>query len=86
MKIYKEKNMSEQTFVLEEVSFYECSLKDCDLFYSGGDFEMVNTKMDNCRMHFRGAAKNTVGLMQMLRMLPGPIQLPPQTSSQAAPN
>ena len=81
MKIYKDKNLSEQTFVIEDCSFFDCTLKDCDLFYSGGDFEIINLKMDNCRLHFRGAAKNAIGLMQLLRMLPGPIQLQPQPQS-----
>ena len=81
MKIYKDKNLSEQTFVLEEVCFFDCTLKDCDLFYSGGDIGIVNLKLDGCRIHFRGEAKNTVALMQILRMIPGPIQLPPQAQS-----
>ena len=50
MKIYKDKKISEQTFELEEVALHDCQLKDCDIFYSGGDFELVNTTMDNCRM------------------------------------
>lgn len=81
MRIYKDKNISEQTFVLEEVSFFDCTLKDCDLFYSGGDFEIVNLKLDGCRVHFRGPAKNTQMLMMTLRMLPAPVQLPPQATS-----
>jgi hypothetical protein len=81
MRIYKDKNISDQTFVMEESVFVDCTLKNCDLFYSGGDFEVVNVKLDGSRIHFRGAAKSTVALMQMLRMIPGPIQLPPQTQS-----
>ena len=81
MKIHKDKNISDQTFVLEENVFFDCTLKNCDLFYSGGDVEIVNLKLDNTRIHFQGAAKNTIGLMQLLRMIPGPIQLPPQVQS-----
>lgn len=81
MKIYRDKNLSEQIFELEEACFFDCSLKDCDLFYSGGDFEIVNLKMENCRVHFRGLAKNMIALMQTMRMIPGPIQLPPQAQS-----
>lgn len=81
MKIYKDKNISEQTFVLEETAFVDCTLKDCDLFYSGGDFEFVNLKLDNSRIHFRGGAKNTQLLMVTLGMLKAPLQLPPQTTT-----
>lgn len=84
MKVYKDKTMSEQTFVLEEATFYDCTLKDCDLFYSGGDFEMVSVKLDNCRIHFRGAAKNTQLLMMTAGMLKNQLQLPPQTTTQKA--
>jgi hypothetical protein len=88
VKIHRDKNISDQTFVLEENVFIDCTLKDCDLFYSGGDVEIVNVKLDNSRVHFRGEAKNTMALMQTLRMISGPVQLPPQTttSSQKPPN
>jgi hypothetical protein len=71
MKIYKDKTMSEQTFILEEVALFDCVLKDCDVFYSGGDFEFVNLKLENTRFHFRGAAKQTQILFQSLGMIPG---------------
>jgi hypothetical protein len=78
MKIYKDKVMSEQTFVLEESAFVDCTLKNCDVFYSGGDFEFVNLKLDNTRFHFRGAAKQTQILFQTLGMIPGASQVSSQ--------
>lgn len=81
MKVHRDKNISDQTFVLEEVCFFDCTLKNCDLFYSGGDFGIVNLTLDGCRVHFRGAAKTTVALMQTLRMIPGPVQMPQQAKS-----
>jgi hypothetical protein len=81
MKIYRDKTISDQTFVLEDTSFYDCTLKNCDLFFSGGDVEISNVKLDGSRLHFRGAAKNTTSLMVVLRMIPGPTQLPPQVQS-----
>ena len=86
VKVFQGKNYHEESFSLDDCVFIDCVLKNCDLFYAGGDFELVNTNLDNCRVHFRGAAKNTVGIMQMLRMVPGPIQLPPQTQSPKQPN
>jgi len=70
--------------VLEEVAFINCTLTDCDLYYSGGDFDLVNTKIDACRFHWRGHAKNTATLMQMMQMsaqqtTPPGFQTPPGT-------
>jgi hypothetical protein len=88
MKIYRDKSISEQTFVLEEVAFFDCTLKDCDIFYSGGDFEFVNLKLDNTRFHFHGAAKQTQILFQSLGMIPGASRVSSQAgmSSQKPPN
>jgi len=87
MKIYEDKNLSDQTFVLEESVFIRCSLKNCDLFYSGGDVEFVELRLDNCRFHFRGPAKNTQMLYQLLGMLRDPSQIPaPAMMSSPKPN
>jgi hypothetical protein len=87
MRIYEDKNMTDQTFVLEESVFMRCVLKNCDLFYSGGDFEFVELKLDNCRFHFRGPAKNAQMLYMTLGMLRDPSQLPPQgTMTSQRPN
>lgn len=81
MKIYRNKTLSDQTFVLEETCFFDCTLKNCDLFFSGGDVVISNLTLDGSRLHFQGAAKNTTSLMVLLRMLPGPTQLPHQVQS-----
>jgi hypothetical protein len=81
VKIYRDKNMSDQVFEIEESYFFDCTLKNCDLLYSGGDFQIVNLTLVDCRVHFRGPAKSTVALLQLLRMIPGPIQLPAQAQS-----
>ena len=88
MKIYKDKNLTEQVFVLEESVFNDCLLKDCDLFYSGGDFEFVNLKLDNCRFHWQGAAKSCALLFQTIGMFREQSKVPPQVSmsSQKPPN
>jgi hypothetical protein len=49
MTKYEGKNLTKAAFVVEECFFLNCELHDCDLFYSGGDFEMVNVKVDKCR-------------------------------------
>jgi hypothetical protein len=69
MKIYKNQTLEKEVIVLEEVSLIDCTLKDCDVFYSGGDAEYQNLKLDNTRFHWRGAAQKTVQTLASFGML-----------------
>ena len=74
---YEGQTFEKQSFVVEESFFVNCVLRDCDLFYSGGDFEWLNMRLENSRWHFRGPALKTMQLMQIQGMLKQP-QTPPQ--------
>lgn len=69
MQTYKDENFQGRSFTLEEVTFIKCTLADCDLYYNGGDFEWIETRFDNCRFHWRGPAKNTLAMAQVLGMI-----------------
>ena len=69
MQTLKDQKFENQSFVLDEVCFINCVLKNCDLYYSGGDFEWINTNMESCRFHWRGPAKNTLALFQAIGLL-----------------
>jgi hypothetical protein len=72
METYTNQNFQGKSFILENVVFLKCKLIDCDLFYSGGDFEWAETFFENCRFHWRGSAKNTLALLQGMGMIPMP--------------
>lgn len=79
--------LSNQSLVAEECCLINCVLKNCHLFYSGGDFEMVNCRMENCHWHFRGAAQKTIQLQQTIGMLkPVPIPAPMQPTNSSKMN
>ena len=73
---YEGKTFEKQAFVVEESYFVNCALKECDLFYSGGDSEWINTSFVICRWHWRGPAAKTMQLGQLLGMLKQP-EVPP---------
>ena len=77
MTRYEGKTFTKSAFVIEESYFINCVLRECDLFYSGGDSEWMNTMFENCHWHFRGPALKTIQLAQMLGMLPPPQMAPP---------
>jgi hypothetical protein len=66
---YEGKTLENMSIVVEEVFFVNCVLKNCDLFFSGGDFEWLDSRFENCRWHFRGPALKTMQVMQILGML-----------------
>ncbi len=72
METHRNQTFQGKTFVVEDVAFINCKLNDCDLYYSGGDFDWVNSNFENCRFHWRGAAKNTLALFQAVGVVPMP--------------
>ncbi|MGB9030703.1 MAG: hypothetical protein WCC27_11340 [Acidobacteriaceae bacterium] len=74
---YENQTFENMAFLLEECFFVNCVLKECDLFYSGGDADWTNVRWENCRWHFRGPALKTIQLLQVTGALPR--QQPPPT-------
>ena len=83
--VFEDKTLSNQSFILDDVVFIRCRLKNCDLFYSGGDYEWVETSMENCRFHWRRAAKNSFALFQALQVM-SQVPIPKPPSSTQKPN
>ena len=81
MTKYEGQTLQKQTFVVEECCFINCVLKDCHLFYSGGDSEFLGGGMENCHWHFRGPALKTIQMAQSLGMLKMPQTPPPFPAS-----
>lgn len=86
METYRNQNFEGKNFILEDVVFLKCKLTDCDLYYSGGDFEWVETQFGNCRFHWRGAAKNTLALAQAIGMLKSQTLPPTVVPTSQKPN
>lgn len=79
---YEGKTFEKQSFVVEECHFVNCVLKDCDLFYSGGEADWLNVRFENCRWHWQKGAARMFRLLTNLGMLKPPPTTPqPVTSS-----
>lgn len=86
MKVYKNQTLTKEAIVLEDVCLIDCTLKDCDVFYSGGDCDYQNLKLDNSRFHFRGAAQKTMQTLAsfgMLKMQPMPVSFQAESAAKA---
>jgi hypothetical protein len=84
MMKFENQTLTNKLLIVEDCVFINCQLNNCDLFYSGGDFEIVGKfAQNNCRWHFRGGALKTVQLQHAIGM----IQAQPMpTVQQAAAN
>jgi hypothetical protein len=86
VKVFRNRTITKEAIVLEDVCLIDCTLTDCDVFYSGGDTDYQNLKLDNTRFHFRGAAQKTtqvLGSFGMLNMQPMPVSFQAASAAKA---
>lgn len=60
-----------QTFTtditLDYNEFVDCEIKDCVVFFHGGEFSLVRTKLTNVRFGLGGAANTTLNFLRLVR-------------------
>jgi hypothetical protein len=80
MKSIENQVSAGEVITLDDKHFINCQLRNCTLFYSGGDFALTNTKVENCQVTLSGAAQRTVALLGMVGALSltGPAINPPR--------
>jgi hypothetical protein len=63
MIFFRDKTFIAQSVDLDDTAFLRCKFKDCDIYYSGLDYELKDCNIDSCQFHFTGWARNTFGLL-----------------------
>lgn len=66
---YEGQTLTNEVVEVDNCIFINCVIKECDLIYSGGDAEIVGSRIENCRYHFRGAAQKMIAALHMLGVL-----------------
>ena len=60
-----------QTFTtditLDYNEFIDCEIKDCVVFFHGGTFSLIRTKLTNVRFGLSGAAHQTLMFLRLVR-------------------
>lgn len=60
-----------QTFTtdvtLDYNEFIDCEIKDCVVFFYGGEFSLVRTKLNNVRFGLGGPANSTLNFLRLVR-------------------
>jgi hypothetical protein len=61
-----------QTFTtdvtLDYNDFTDCEIKDCVIFFCGGDFSLVRTTLNNVRFALGGPANCTLNFLRLVRL------------------
>src|SRR5437016_3933485 len=67
------KTIKDQDFALDpQTSYIKCRFVNSQLFYSGGDTQLVNCYLEKSQVTFTGDAAKVVQFMQSVGMVPPP--------------
>jgi hypothetical protein len=69
METIENKVTSSATITLDEKHSLHCRFANCRLVYSGGDFILTETTLENCQVTLAGPAQRTLNLLGSLGAL-----------------
>lgn len=71
------KSFKNQTVVMDDKNYVQCTFTQCEIVYTGGDFSWVNAQFQDCKITITGNAGKTLAFMQQVGILqPAPQLLP----------
>ncbi|MFM7841952.1 MAG: hypothetical protein ACKOBZ_07695 [Nitrospira sp.] len=54
--------------VLDNHVYKNCQIDDCDIYYSGGQYELIDTRVVGCRLILNQPAKGIYAAIQIFKM------------------
>jgi hypothetical protein len=61
-------NFSKAKLALDNHVYKNCQIDDCDLYYSGGQYELLDTHITNSRLILNHPAKGIYNALQIFKM------------------
>lgn len=71
------KTFKNQTVVMDDKNYVQCTFTKCEIVYTGGDFSWVNATFDDCKITITGNAAKTMAFAQQIGLLQPPPQILP---------
>ncbi len=69
MKVIAEQTLKDTVLQMDDHHFEDCTITQCILVFSGGDFSWTNCKFVNCQIRFVGAAGKTLNFLKHFGMV-----------------
>jgi hypothetical protein len=66
--IVEGQTFKQHTLSLDNHVFKNCTLDDCEIYYSGGPYELIDTHITNSRLILNQPAKNIYSAIQIFKM------------------
>ncbi len=66
MKTVANQSLKNTVLEMDEHCFVNCSLSECILLFSGGNFGLVDCRIVNCEVRLAGAARKTIEFLKRL--------------------
>lgn len=83
MELIANQNIKDQIIQLDNHHFENCTVTNCVLVFSGGDFSWTNSHFTSCQLRLIGAAQRTITFLRHFGIVPQQV---PKTAESTEPS
>jgi len=66
--VVDQKTFTKEDLVLDNHVYKNCAIDDCDIYFSGGQYELLDTHITNSRLILNHPAKGMYNAVQIFKM------------------